>query len=138
MIEHPGIDRLYRSWSDAFARKDVDAIFALLTDDYTLWMPGAPPVDREALRPRLATALAAYDLTPRFECLDRIVSGDIACDIGWDVQDARPHAEGGAAGAAMSQRQRVCLVLRRGGDNVWRFARGVSQPVPDVAVIPSG
>lgn len=68
MIEHPGIERLYQSWSDAFARKDVDAIFALLTDDYTLWMPGAPPVDQDALRPRLTAALAAYDLTPRFEC----------------------------------------------------------------------
>ena len=127
MIEHPGIERLYQAWSDAFARKDIDAIFGLLTDDYTLWMPGAPPVDREALRPRLVAALAAYDLSPRFECLDRILAGDIACDIGWDVQEARPHAAGGAA---MAQRQRVCLVLRRGSDGVWRFARGVSQPAP--------
>jgi ketosteroid isomerase-like protein len=131
MIEHPGIERLYQSWSDAFARKDIDAIFGLLTDDYTLWMPGAPPVDRDALRPRLTAALASYDLAPRFECLDRIVSGDFACDIGWDVQDVRPHAA--ADVPAIAQRQRVCLVLRRGSDSVWRFARGVSQPAPETA-----
>lgn len=124
MSEHPEIDRLYAAWGTAFARKDVDAIFALLTDDYTLWVPGAPPITRDALRSRLSAAIAAFDVTPRFELLDRVVSGDLACDIGWDIQDARP----ASGGDAVSQRQRVCLLLRRGSDGVWRFARGMSQP----------
>ena len=127
MADQSDINRLYAAWGDAFARKDVDAIFALLTDDYTLWVPGAPPTTREALRPRLSAAIAAYDMSPRFELLDRVVSGDIACDIGWDIQEARPR---GGAGEPISQRQRVCLVLRRGPDGTWRFARGMSQAGP--------
>lgn len=127
MTAQSGIDRLYESWRDAFAKRDVDAILSLLTDDYTLWVPGAPPMHRDALGPRLRAVLETYDVVPRFERLDRFISGDVACDIGWDVQEARPRS-GNAAPVA--QRQRVCLVLRRGPDGVWRFARGMSQPGP--------
>jgi len=122
----PGIDALYAAWSEAFRRQDLDAIFDLLTPDYVLWAPGAPPMDRDALRPRLAAALAAYDLVPAFECEERIVSGDLAFERGWDIQEIRPRA----GGDVRSQRQRVFLILRRGSDGRWRFARGMSQPGP--------
>jgi uncharacterized protein (TIGR02246 family) len=121
-----GIDALYAAWSETFRRRDVDAILGLLTPDYFLWALGTPPMGREALRPRLAAVFASYDVVPEFESVDRIVSGDLAFECGWDIQQVSPRA----GGETHSQRQRVFLVLRRGEDGTWRFARGMSQPGP--------
>jgi uncharacterized protein (TIGR02246 family) len=120
------IDALYEAWREAFQRQDVDAIVSLLATDYVLWAPGIPAMGREELRPRLAAALAAHEIFPAFEREERIVSGDLAFDRGWDVQQFRPRA----GGEMQAQRQRVFLVLRREPDGVWRFARGMSQPGP--------
>jgi ketosteroid isomerase-like protein len=120
----PSIEDLYSAWREAFRRQDLDAIFDLLTPDYLLWPAGAAPMCRDDLRPRLAAALAAYEIEAEFECEERIVSGDFAFDRGWDVQRVRPRA----GGEAREQRQRVFLILQRGSDGVWRFARGMSQP----------
>jgi|SRR5215831_18399929 len=123
----PGIERLYTSWRDAMARGDVDEILDLLTPDYVLWRPGAPPLGRDALRPALVAAFGAYDIEPAFEREEQIVAGDLAFERGWDVQTARPKT----GGAPRVQRQRVFLILRRGADGAWRFARGMSQPGPE-------
>jgi uncharacterized protein (TIGR02246 family) len=125
----PDIDALYAAWREAFQRQDLEAIFDLLTPDYVLWAPGAPPMDRDALRPRLAAALETYEIAPAFECEERIVVGDLAFERGWDIQEARPRA----GGDPVSQRQRVFLILRRRSDGRWRFARGMSQPGPAAA-----
>lgn len=66
-------------------------------------------------------------IEPRFEREERIVSGDLAVGPGWDVQTLRPRG----GGAARTQRQRVLMVLRRGPDGRWRYARGMSQAGPD-------
>jgi ketosteroid isomerase-like protein len=127
MIEpHPGIDALYTKWRDAFRRRDVDGVLGLLTPDYVLWAPGAPPADAIVLRPQLAAAVAAYDIDPSFECEERLVSGDLAIERGWDVQTVQPRD----GGPTQTRRQRVFLVLRRSPDGLWRFARGMSQPGP--------
>ena len=113
----PAIDRLYSAWRDAYARKDVDAVLALLTPDYVLMAPGAGPMTVAQLRPLLEAAFAKYDITPEFEREEQIVSGDLAFDRGWDVQTIKD---------APPRRQRVFLILRRGEDGRWRFARGMS------------
>ena len=120
------IDALYLAWGDAFRRQDVNAILDLLTPDYVLWAPDAPPMTRESLAPRLAATLGAYEVTPSFEREERLVTGDLAFERGWDVQQIRPRA----GGAMKTHRQRVFLILRRGSDGKWRFARGMSQPGP--------
>ena len=120
------IDDLYRAWGDAFRRQDVEAILSLVTSDYVLWAAGAPPLNADALRPRLAAAFALYEITPAFECEERLLAGDLAFDRGWDVQNLRTRS----GGATQSHRQRVFLLLRRCSDGVWRFARGMSQPGP--------
>ncbi|HXH39260.1 MAG TPA: nuclear transport factor 2 family protein [Thermoanaerobaculia bacterium] len=118
------IDTLYSAWRDAFRRHDVDAILELVTEDYVLFAPGAPPQMTGALRPRLEAALAAYEIDLDFEREERIVSGDLAFERGWDVQTVWPRD----GGERRRQRQRVFLILRRGPDAVWRFARGMSLP----------
>jgi len=120
------IDALYSAWSEAFHRGDVAAILSLLTPDYVLWAPGSAPIDAQVLRPQLEAALASHEISPQFERLERLVSGDLAVDYGWDIQVVRPRA----GGSEQVRRQRVVLVLRRGADGVWRFARGMSQPGP--------
>lgn len=118
-----GIDALYAAWSDAYRRRDVDAILGLLTPDYVWLKPNAQPIPAAALRPLMLAAFETYDVTIAFEREDRVVSGDLAFEWGWDVQTARPR-EGGDA---RTGRQRVAVLLRRGADGVWRFARGITQ-----------
>ena len=120
------IDKLYEAWGDAFHRQDLQAILDLLTSDYVLWPAGAPPMTRESLEPRLVATLGAYEVAPSFEREERIVTGDLAFERGWDVQQIRPRA----GGEMKTHRQRVFLILRRGSDGKWRFARGMSQPGP--------
>ena len=116
------IDELYRAWSEAFRAADIDTIAGLLTADYLLFAQGGEPAGIDALRPRLAQAFAAFDVTIEFEREERIVSGDLAYERGWDVQTVRPRA----GGETRHQRQRVFLILQRGSDGRWRFARGVA------------
>ena len=121
-----GSEDLYAAWSEAFQRADVDAVVELMTPDYVLLSPGAAELDAAALRPRLKAAFAVYEIIPIFECVERLVAGDLAVDRGWDVQRLRPRS----GGEEMVHRQRVMLVLRRSADGQWRFARGMSQPGP--------
>jgi ketosteroid isomerase-like protein len=126
MQSEPGIDDLYTAWGEAFRLQDVDAIVELMTPDYVLWAPSTAELDPESLRPRLKAAFAAYDITSTFECVERLVAGEVAVDRGWDVQQLRPRP----GGEVLLHRQRVMLVLRRSSDGKWRFARGMSQAGP--------
>ncbi len=118
------IDALYDAWAEAYRREDIDTILSLVTDDYLLFAPAKSPLARRELRAPLAAALAAYDVIPSFEREEQIVSGDLAFERGWDVQTVRPRA----GGEEHVQRQRVFLILQRGSDGVWRFARGIALP----------
>ena len=118
---HADIEALYTAWADAFRRKDLGGIMRLLTPDYVLLRPGAPAMTAEAIRPALEAAFASADIDMAFECEERIVSGDLAFEQGWDVQTIRPRS----GGDARTQRQHVALLLRRGTDGVWRFSRGM-------------
>ncbi len=53
----PGIEALYRSWSEACRRRDLAAVFDLLTPDSLLWATGAAPMTRDDFAPRLRVAL---------------------------------------------------------------------------------
>jgi ketosteroid isomerase-like protein len=122
----PAIESLYTAWRDAIRRQDIDGVLSLLEPDYLLWAPGAAALTIDALRPRLAAAFAAYDIEPSFERDEQIVCGDWAFERGWDVQAFTARA----GGPGQVQRQRVFLILHRGTDGRWRFARGMSQPGP--------
>jgi ketosteroid isomerase-like protein len=122
----PAIDALYGAWREAIRRQDIDGVLSLLEPDYLLWSPGAAGLTVDALRPRLAAALTAYEIEPSFEREEQIVVGDWAFERGWDVQIVKPRA----GGPGQVRRQRVFLILRRGADGQWRFARGMSQPGP--------
>ena len=86
--------------------EDINAILELLTPDYVLWAPGAPPTTRELLAPRLAAAFRTHYLVPSLEREEQLVSGDLAFERGWDIQEIRPRA----GGDAMIHRQRFCCL----------------------------
>ena len=120
------IDATHDKWREAYRRSDVDAVLALLTDDYCIWPPGREPMTGAAIAPLLRAAFDTYDCSPSFERIELLMSGDLAIDIGWDVQHLTPRA----GGEPIVQKQRVCVVLRRDADGVWRYARGMAQPGP--------
>lgn len=123
----PAIEELYDAWRDAFARGSVPDVLALLTPDYTLWRPQAAPLRIDEVRPQLEAAFGRYTIDARFERIECFVSGNLAIDCGWDIQTVRPRD--GAEPRTM--RQRVWVILRRGNDSRWRFARGMAQPGPE-------
>jgi uncharacterized protein (TIGR02246 family) len=122
----PGIDALYDDWRDAFLRGDVAQILALLTPDYNLWPAGMAPLGVDALRPQLEIVFQKYEIHSTFERIECHVSGNLAVDCGWDIQHVRPRD----GSPERTQRQRVWVLLRRGNDARWRFARGIAQPGP--------
>jgi uncharacterized protein (TIGR02246 family) len=125
-MEDDAIGALYREWADAFRHADVDRVLNLITPDYVLWASGMAPMTRDVLRGMLEAAFAAYQVEPAFEREEQVVRGDIAFERGWDVQTVRPRI----GGDVQVRRQRVFLLLQRGPDGAWRFARGMSQPGP--------
>lgn len=123
-----GIEELHHAWRGAISRGDMEGALELLTPDYVLWAPSSPPVvGREPVRSMLSAALAQFEIHPGFEAEEQIVAGDLAFQRGWDIQTIQPRK----GGAPTIQRQRVFLILRRGKDGRWRFARGMSQPGPE-------
>jgi ketosteroid isomerase-like protein len=70
--------------------------------------------------------MAACEIDSQFDSEERLVSGDLAVERGWDVQTIRPRS----GGVSQTRRQRVILVLRCDSDGKWRYARGISQPGP--------
>ena len=123
----PAIDELYDAWRDAFARGSVPDVLALLTPDYTLWRPGAPALRVDDIRPQMEAAFGRYTIDARFERIECFASGNLAIDCGWDVQTVRPRDDS----PSRTMRQRVWVILRRGNDARWRFARGMAQPGPE-------
>jgi uncharacterized protein (TIGR02246 family) len=117
----PEIAALHTRWSDAMSRGDIDAVLSMLEPSYVLWLPNAPEMTPETLRPVLAATFARGHVASSFECETRIVRDDLAVERGWDVQTLTP-ANGEPA---RSGRQRVTLVLRRGDDHQWRIAWGI-------------
>ena len=124
--ETPALQALYERWQNAFAARDVEAVLQLLTADHVLWAAGAPPIGREALRPRLAAAFSSFEIESTFEREECVIVADLAFERGWDVQRIRSLSDG----RIVLNRQRVFLISRRDPDGVWRFARGMSQPGP--------
>ena len=125
-VVDPAIEELYTAWREAFGRGDVRGVLALLTPDYTLWPAGMPLVGIDGLRPQLEAAFATYEIDSTFDRIECIASGHVAVDCGWDVQVVRPKS----GGQTVTRRQRVWVILRRGNDARWRFARGIAQPGP--------
>jgi uncharacterized protein (TIGR02246 family) len=122
---------LHAAWVSAVARGDATALRELLTDDYEAWAHGAPPPrGAQATAAAMAAAAARYAIEQHFEPLETVVAGDWAFARG--LERVRITPRGG--GESRVQEQRALLIMRRGADGRWRYARGMTNgppPAPD-------
>ena len=117
------------AWISAVAARDPDALRPLLTDDYEVWANAAEPLSGpEAAVSAMRAALDRYHIEQSFEPVETVVAGDWAFERGLERMTVTP--VGG--GDARTMTQRALLILRRGADGQWRYARGMTNSLPAV------
>jgi uncharacterized protein (TIGR02246 family) len=127
------IAALRGSWTDAVAHGNADALASLVTDDYEVWANAAPTLAGPAsVVAAMRAALARMRVVQRFEPIELVVSGNWAFERGVESLTVTPI--GGGDTRTMSQR--ATLILHRGDDGKWRYARGMTNALPPDAAPP--
>ena len=80
----------------------------------------------------MAGALLRFTIQQSFEPIESIVAGDWAFERGIESMHVTPI--GGGSPKDMSQR--ALLILRRGADGRWRYARGMTNGLPPTGALP--
>jgi uncharacterized protein (TIGR02246 family) len=117
------IDDLLENWLAAVKSKNIDALVSLVTEDCVFLAPGAPPIrGRDKVRETYSNLFRRYHVVQQFHFEEFQSMGDWA--FGWGTDDiiVTPIDAGPAvrfAGHGVS-------ILRREGDGMWRFARGIN------------
>lgn len=115
------------AWVASVASRDPSAIRDLLTDDYEVWAHGAPPIrGRDAAAAAMSAALARFTIEQSFEPIETVVAGDWAFERGVERMRVTP-LDGGPP---RDMSQRALLILHRGRDGRWRYARGMTNGLP--------
>lgn len=121
------IERVRQEWVRAVADRDPDALRQLLTDDYEVWAHGAPAIrGLDGAIAAMRGALERFQITQSFEPVETVVCGDWAFERG--VESMRVTPVGG--GPSQDASQRALLILHRGADGQWRYARGMTNGLP--------
>jgi ketosteroid isomerase-like protein len=114
-------------WVAAIAARDPQQLRDLLWDDYEVWANAAPPIQGiDAAIAAMSGALERFDIVQSFEPIETVVSGDWAFERGIESMNLTPRA----GGQSQVMRQRALLILRRGPDGAWRYARGMTNALP--------
>jgi len=114
-------------WVAAVAARDVDAIRSLLTDDYEVWAHGTPPMRGADAAAAMGAALGKFEIAQSFDPIETVVSGDWAFERG--IERMVVTSRDGSA-PARDVSQRALLILHRGADGRWRYARGMTNGLP--------
>lgn len=118
------------AWVAAIAARDANMLRPLLTDDYEVWAHGVEPiVGADVAVAAMAAALERNDVEQSFEPIETVISGDWAFERGIESMKVTPRNGGPTREAS----QRALLILRRGTDGKWRFARGMTNGLPAVS-----
>jgi len=116
---------LVNEWDLATRAGNDATLLERITEDCVFLAPGMPPMQgRERMAPLLA-GLSQFRLEPIFEVQEIVVAGDWAFLWARDEITATPSSGGDARiakGWAIS-------ILRKGADQIWRFARGINTKV---------
>jgi uncharacterized protein (TIGR02246 family) len=121
------VERVREDWVHAIAKRDAEALRAFLTDDYEVWAHGMPPISGpDGAIAAMRGALERYEIAQSFDPLETVICGDWAFERGVERMSVTPIG----GGPSRSGSQRAFLVLRRGDDGRWRYARGMTNGLP--------
>jgi uncharacterized protein (TIGR02246 family) len=121
------IRALRDAWVAAVARGDARALADLVTDDYEVWAHATPALaGPDVVVTAMSAALTKYAITQSYEPVETVVAGDWAFQRGIERIRGVPR-DGGPAHEVV---QRALLILRRGEDGRWRYARGMTNGLP--------
>jgi ketosteroid isomerase-like protein len=114
-------------WIAAIESRDAPALRPLLADDYEVWANGVEAlVGPDVVVAAMAAAIERNRVEQTFEPIETVIAGDWAFERGIERITVTPFDGGPPRTAA----QRALLILRRGDDGKWRFARGMTNALP--------
>jgi uncharacterized protein (TIGR02246 family) len=88
------IERTVKNWLESMNRGDIDAVLALVTDDFTLIPPGQPPLSgREAVAQALSHLFEHSAVNLTYSSDERRVDGGLAVERGRLVRALHPRDE---------------------------------------------
>ena len=114
-------------WVAAIAAREPARLRDLLCDDYEVWANAAPVIRGiDGAIAAMSQALERFDIVQSFAPTETVVCGEWAFERGIESMELTPRD--GAPKRHMQQR--ALLILRRGPDGVWRYARGMTNALP--------
>jgi len=118
---------LRNAWIAAVAGRDVAALNDLLEEDYEVWAHGAPALRGPAAAAgAMGAALERYSIQQTFEPLETVIAGAWAFERGIERMRLTPRN----GGPTQDFVQRALLIIHRGADGRWRYARGMTNGLP--------
>ena len=127
MVDQSTPEGLRAAWVSAVAAGDANALLPLLDDEYEVWAHAAPEIHGPAAAvDAMRGALAQFHVAQSFEPIETVTAGDWAFERGIERMTVTPLA----GGPERTMTQRALLILRRGSDGRWRYARGMTNGLP--------
>jgi uncharacterized protein (TIGR02246 family) len=121
------IDALRDAWVAAVRAGNPAALADLVTPDHEVWTHGAPAMrGPDVVVAAMSAALARHSVEQAFEPVETVVSGDWAFQRGIERIKATPRD----GSTPLTATQRALLILHRGTDGRWRYARGMTNGLP--------
>ena len=125
--DRAAIDAVRDAWVAVVASGDASGLANLVTPDHEVWTHGAPPMGGpQAVVAVMGAALGRYAVSQSYDPVETVVAGDWAFQRGIERIRAVPRD----GGPAQENAQRALLILRRGEDGRWRYARGMTNGLP--------
>lgn len=125
--DRKAIDAVRDAWIAVVATGDARGLADLVTPDYEVWAHGAPALSGPQLVvATMGAALAKFSVSQAYEPAETVIAGDWAFQRG--IERLRVVPKGG--GPAQEHTQRALVILHRGTDGRWRYARGMTNGLP--------
>ena len=125
--DRAAVDALRDRWVEIVASGDARGLADLVTPDYEVWTHGAPALGGpQTVVAMMSAALAQFSVTQSYEPSETVIAGDWAFQRGIERIRAVPRD----GGPGRENVQRALVILRRGEDGRWRYARGMTNGLP--------
>ena len=128
--DREAIDAVRDAWVAAVAAGNASALADLVTPDYEVWAHATPAfTGPDTVVAMMGAAMSRYAITQQYDPIETIISGDWAFQRGIEQIHGVPRD----SGPIQDTQQRALLILHRGVDGRWRYARGMTNGLPATA-----